>query len=103
MTKDKLINQIKKASSVEIVPSYTNKKKTKHYTIIFKGIPYFTKQYSRVTCELIFHDCTFKPESKPEERFISNFQLYVDKQPFIFDYHETTNTTENFIISPTED
>ena len=90
-----------KATTVEIIPTYKNKKsKVQHYATIFKNIPYISKDYQKLNSEIIFPDCTYS--SAPSTLTIDNFQSYIINNPFSFEFHPEKGTTNLFTLTVKE-
>lgn len=104
-------NLILKAESLSIhkLPSHPNK--PPHYALTFLNIPYYDKNHQLHYSELIFHDCTFTPDSidlnnnpcikkiNKTAYLIPNFQPFIYNNIFTFQYHETPSTTTLYTIT----
>ena len=105
-----ITNLITKASSLTIKHAYTTKKGTRHYTLIFKHIPYYTKDHKFLYSEMIFPDCTFDQSilttliSNKETKALSNMYIIYNLYSFIinnqlmFQHHPSPSTTQLITI-----
>ena len=95
--------------SIRKLPAHTNK--PLHYALTFLNIPYYDKNHQLHYSELIFHDCTFIPDSidlnnnpcikkiNKTTYLIPNFQPFIYNNIFTFQYHETPSTTTLYTIT----